>query len=48
MRAPVAAMGCPRLQPEPETRNPYYGASMLRCGAVAETLAAGSAPGHEE
>jgi len=53
---PVYVIHCPMahghgadwLQPKPETANPYFGASMLTCGAVAETLRAGSAPPREE
>lgn len=42
--APVYRLHCPMaganwLQPREEVNNPYYGASMLRCGSVTDTLA---------
>jgi hypothetical protein len=56
---PVHLLHCPMafggrgahwLQPTEEVANPYYGAAMLRCGSVEETLVQGSAiePGDED
>ena len=41
IRCPMAFnnRGATWLQADPDVRNPYFGASMLRCGGVIETLA---------
>jgi Cu(I)/Ag(I) efflux system membrane fusion protein len=38
----TAAGGASWVQAETEVYNPFYGASMLRCGEIRETLAPGS------
>jgi Cu(I)/Ag(I) efflux system membrane fusion protein len=39
--------GASWLQPDEEIRNPYFGASMLRCGVVTQTLGKAATKGHE-
>ena len=44
----VEGGGAEWLQREGPLANPYFGASMLRCGTVRATLAPGPAPAGEE
>jgi len=47
LRCPMAfdGRGARWLQKTKETRNPYFGAAMLKCGSVLETLSAGTSQG---
>jgi len=47
LKCPMAfdGRGARWLQKSKETRNPYFGAAMLQCGAVVETLSATSSQG---
>lgn len=53
-RGPVYRAMCPMvqgrdgywLQPDEQIANPYFGAAMLRCGAIVEALAPGDAAGN--
>ena len=54
---PIYVLKCPMafdgrgarwLQKTKETRNPYFGAAMLQCGTVVETLSASTSQGVEK